>query len=281
MFDRQPAAAFRNLATVMRFEPPTAVIVQLSDVHIGSRLAGRDVAAGQALRRALAAVGSLGDRVDLLLVTGDLVDAGADEEYDELFSLLDQVAVPTVLLPGNHDDRARLRARLAGRQPIDPSLPGVCTVVEVGPLRVIGLDSWVAHEEGGRLGAEQCAWLDAQLSADGRPTIVAVHHPPVRIGHAILDTMFLDDADAFGDVVGRHPHVERVVCGHAHRSVTVRWRGTVVSVAPSSIRQFSPAFAEVARLGTNDEQPGLLVHAWVGGALASHAVGFDGRADRP
>ena len=273
---------------MMRFEPPSVVVAQLSDVHIGSRLAGRGVAAGDVLRRALDAVAALADPVDLLLVTGDLVDAGADEQYDELFALLDAAALPTLLVPGNHDDRARLRARLAGRQALEPSLPGVCTVADVGPLRVIGLDSWVANDEGGRLGPEQCAWLDHQLAADGRHTIVALHHPPVRLGHAILDTMFLDDAEALGDVVARHAHVERVVCGHAHRAVTVRWRGTVVCVAPSSIRQFDPAFAEVERLGVTQEQPGLLVHAWVGGALASHVVGFDGhvvgfdgRADRP
>jgi 3',5'-cyclic-AMP phosphodiesterase len=269
----------------MSNDPPTALVVQLSDLHVGSRLAGRGAAASDVLRRALDAVRSLAGPVELVLLTGDLVEAGTEEQYDELFSVLDASGLRIVVLAGNHDDRARLRARLRDRQRLEPSLDAVCTAVDAGPLRVIGLDSCVAGDDAGRLGPDQCAWLDAELAAHHRPTIVALHHPPVPIGHALLDTMYLGDADELGAVVERHPHVERIVCGHAHRAVTVRWRGTVVTVAPSSIRQFAPAFTADAPFALSREQPALAVHAWsggpFGGALATHVVGFDGRPDRP
>jgi len=42
-------------------------------------------------------------RPDVLLLTGDLVDHGAPDEYKLLRDLLDQVDIPTYLIPGELD----------------------------------------------------------------------------------------------------------------------------------------------------------------------------------
>jgi 3',5'-cyclic AMP phosphodiesterase CpdA len=247
------------------------VFVQLSDVHVGARRLARGEATpvGE-LRRAVAAVGGLDVPADLVLLTGDLVDHGASGEYDALLDALAPLPCPFVLVPGNHDDPAVL-ADVAARRGVPGAL---ARDVGLGPLRLLTLSSYVAGSDGGRVGPDQLAWLDGELAADGRPTVVAVHHPPVPIGHAGLDTMRLADGDALGHVVGRHAHVERIVCGHVHRAVTVRWRGTVVSCAPSVVRQFGVTFGPEVRFPKTDEPPAFVVHAWVGGALASHLVAY-------
>ena len=254
---------------------PAAVLVQLSDVHIGSRLGRRRADAYDELRRAVAAVAALDLAVDLVVVTGDLAEHGRAAEYAQLVAALDELPCPYVLAAGNHDDPSSVRALMADRLPLAPGLASVTYAADVGPLRLLVLDSCVPGRDHGRVGPEQCAWLDAELRAYVRPTVVVVHHPPVAIGHALLDTMFLADADALGAVIERHAHVERIICGHVHRAVAVRWRGTVVTTAPSGIRQFGPAFRPDAPFVLSDEAPGMAVHVWVAGALVTHVIAIE------
>jgi len=253
---------------------PAAVLVQLSDPHLGSRLARDGVTAEDALARAVAAVNGLDIGVDLVVVTGDLTDHGHPAEYGALVAGLDGLQAPYVLLPGNHDDRAALRAVLPATQSCDPGPGAIAGVATAGALRLVLLDSLVPGADRGHLGAGQLAWLDTQLAGDRRPTVVAVHHPPLRIGHTGLDTMYLDDADAFGAVIERHGHVERVICGHGHRSIAARWRGTTVTMAPSSIRQFAPTFAPEFSFSRTDDAPAMAVHLWLDGSLVTHIVSW-------
>lgn len=251
---------------------PAAVLVQLSDPHLGSRLARDGATADDALARAVAAVNGLDIAVDLVVVTGDLTDHGRPAEYEALVTGLARLRAPYVLLPGNHDDRDALRAVLPAAQSCDIATAAIACVATAGAVRVVVLDSLVPGAERGHLGTHQLAWLDAQLAADPRPTVVAVHHPPLRIGHTGLDTMYLDDADAFGAVIERHAHVERIICGHGHRPVTARWRGTTVTMAPSSIRQFAPTFGPELSFRRTDEAPAMAVHLWLDGSLVTHIV---------
>ncbi|MCC7079519.1 MAG: hypothetical protein IT530_02515 [Burkholderiales bacterium] len=51
-------------------------------------------------------------------------------------------------------------------------------------------------------------------------------------------------------------------CGHLHRSMHLRWRGTVVSAPSSTVEQVQLAFAPAAPLATLHEPPGLHLHRW-------------------
>ena len=84
------------------------LLVQLSDPHIGATWAGGDPVAG--LRAAVESVRRLPDRPDAILMSGDMADNAADGEYELVRDLLAEIGVPVFVLPGNHDDRDRLRA---------------------------------------------------------------------------------------------------------------------------------------------------------------------------
>ena len=90
------------------------ILAQISDMHItrpGERLSGFvDTAAY--LDKAVAQIGRLKPRPDALIITGDLVDGGRTEEYAHLRQLLAPLAMPMYVIPGNHDDRERLRVAL-------------------------------------------------------------------------------------------------------------------------------------------------------------------------
>jgi hypothetical protein len=62
------------------------------------------------------------------------------------------------------------------------------------------------------------------------------------------------------------------VCGHVHRGIQARWRGTVVSICPST------AFQGILNLrgdefdASTDEPPAYQVHFWNGSELVTHTV---------
>ncbi len=61
------------------------------------------------LEAVIEAVRSLPNRPDAVLVSGDLTDDGAEAGYRLAREMLDRLEVPLHVIPGNHDDRARLR----------------------------------------------------------------------------------------------------------------------------------------------------------------------------
>ena len=46
-----------------------------------------------------------------------------------------------------------------------------------------------------------------------------------------------ENAERLAAIVRRNPNVERILCGHVHRPIQVRFAGTIASVAPSTAHQ--------------------------------------------
>jgi len=253
------------------------LIAHVSDTHVtaeGELLAGRIDSPAQ-LDRVVDTILALDTPPEAVLLTGDLTDRGEPEAYAVLRRILRRLPMPVYAIPGNHDRREPMRAAFAdcGWTPATPGAR-LCYRFELGPFAVIALDSLVEGSDHGELGAEQLDWLRDQLVALAqRPALVMVHHPPVNSGIAVMDAMKLADAAPFGALVAAHGNVERILCGHLHRSMHLRWRGSMVSVPASSVEQLHLAFDPEAPLGTVAEPPGFLLH-YLDSAdgLISHAV---------
>jgi 3',5'-cyclic-AMP phosphodiesterase len=181
------------------------LIAQVSDPHIGGDWGGGDPVAG--LTSVLDAVRALPGRPDALLVTGDLVNNGTDDEYALVQELIAAVSAPVHVLPGNHDRREALRARFG--LPGDPAAP-IQYSADLGPLRLVALDTTIPGRAAGELDSERLDWLDARLAlAPTQPTLLAMHHPPVITGMEPWDAIGLDAAGRAGleEIVARHPQV--------------------------------------------------------------------------
>jgi 3',5'-cyclic-AMP phosphodiesterase len=243
------------------------LLVQLSDPHIGATWGGGDTVAR--LRAAVESVRRLPDAPDAVLISGDLAENAADGEYELVRELLAQVGAPLYVLPGNHDDRDTLRRHF--------DLPGasgmpVQYAVDLGPLRLVVVDSTRPGEDRGELDTGRLRWLDTELAgAPDRPTLIALHHPPVSTGVAAWDEIGLPAADrrALGDVLQRHPQVRRIVAGHVHRTISAELAGRAVLAVPSTYVQTRLDFNS-DEIETVDEPPGFAVHALLDGELASH-----------
>lgn len=251
------------------------LIAQITDLHVrvpGRKLYGALDTGGYAAR-AIATLAAVQPRPDIVLVTGDLVDAGSPAEYAYLRELLAALPMPVRLIPGNHDSRPAMREVFADHAYLGRA--GFIHYVEDAfPVRLIGLDSLDDGHERGCLCGERLDWLAARLAeAPGRPTLIFVHHAPFRTGVAHFDAEAFAGAADFAAIVARHPNVERVVCGHVHRPIQARWAGTLATSCPSTAHQFGLDLTPGDKLDYVLEAPGYQLHAWLaGGGLVTHTV---------
>ena len=241
------------------------LIAQITDLHVmlEGRLVYGEVDTTACLACAIDRLNTLDPIPDLALLTGDLVDAGAPQEYARLRAQLARLQIPYRLIPGNHDARDTLRAAF----PDHPYLrtdPAFCHFVdESWPLRLVGLDSLQPGRVEGVMCADRLAWLDRALAAQpDEPTLIFVHHPPFATGVAHMDALPMRGADAFAAVVARHRQVERVVCGHVHRSMSARWGGTLCTTCPSTAHQFALDLGAKMPARWTSEPPGFQLHRW-------------------
>ncbi|MCW5236746.1 phosphodiesterase [Verminephrobacter eiseniae] len=250
------------------------LIAQISDTHIetdGQRAYGIVDTAGL-LRACVADVARLDPRPDLVVLTGDLVDHGRPEEYALLQELLAPLALPLYLVAGNHDEREALRSALAGPRFDYLGQTGefLQYAVDLGPLRLLVLDTVVPQEGRGQLCHQRLAWLEQRLAEDDRPTVIAMHHPPFATGIAHMDALGLEGADALAQLLRQHPQVERLLCGHLHRSIQCRFGGTLASTCPSPAHQVALDLRADGPDCFVLEPPGYQLHLWHAGRLVSH-----------
>ncbi len=242
------------------------LIAQITDTHIvpkGELLYERVDSAAN-LAQVVRQIFKLDTLPNCVLLTGDLTDRGTPAAYAHLRELIAPLTMPVYAIPGNHDRREPLRAAFSdcAWMPKGAGDP-VSYSFDIGPLRICALDTLIEGEDGGALGADQLTWLDACLS-DGkdRPAIVMLHHPPVKSGIPSMDAVRLQSPENFGAIIERHSNVERVICGHLHRTMHVRWRGTTVSVSPSTVDQIRLAFHAQTRPASIAEPMGYQLHYW-------------------
>ncbi len=250
------------------------LIAQLSDLHVmapGRLFRGGIDTAGR-LKTAIDDLLGQRRQPDAILLTGDLVDRGAPEEYAALKAMLAPLGPPLLPIPGNHDARDTMRAAFAELD-LFHDQRFLHFAVDLGPVRVIGLDSLEPGKVEGRLCAERLAWLDARLAeAPGRPTLIALHHPPCPTGIPHMDAINLIEPEGFAAVIRRHPQVRRIVAGHVHRPIESRFAGVPCSVAPATAPQLMLDLRAQSQSNNRAEPPGYGFHLFQDGDFIGHVV---------
>jgi 3',5'-cyclic AMP phosphodiesterase CpdA len=209
-----------------------------------------------------------------VLVSGDLADHASEAEYEQVRELLAPLKTPVYVLPGNHDDRRALHRHFgvpgADGEPVQYS-------ADLGPLRLVVLDTTRPGEDPGALDPHRLAWLDAELAtAPKQPTLLAMHHPPLVTGVVAWDEVGLPAADreALAEVVGSHPQVRRLIAGHLHSATTGELARRPVLTAPSTYVQVRFDFGS-EEIQLVAEPAGFVLHTEVGGEVVSHVRPVD------
>ncbi|SFU64673.1 phosphodiesterase [Halomonas korlensis] len=206
-------------------------LVQISDCHLKADASDQAHVSGP-LRRLETVIEAVNRECPAqVLVTGDISEDETAASYRLAVATLNRLEAPWVWLAGNHDQPTLMAEQR--------ELPGE---LNLDDWRVLMPATHVTGQPYGALGAEGLAWLETRLADDPRPTLIAMHHPPVRVGSAWLDAIGLRDSEAFWRVLETHDRVRAIFFGHVHQAYMGyrRLAGGDVAVygCPSTHRQF-------------------------------------------
>ena len=250
------------------------IIAQISDFHVrcDGRLLKDLVDSEAALAAAVKHVNGLRPRPDVVLATGDLVNKARRRDYRVVRGILGVIKAQVFVIPGNNDDRERMRAVFGETGWLPGEGDFLHYTVEDLPLRLIGLDSVDAGRAEGIMCGERLRWLKARLGEQPeRPTLLFMHHPPYRTGFACVDEPPFKGAEKLARVVAANPQVVHVMCGHVHRQTFARWAGTTASTAPSTAFQMALDLRPDVVPPNVLEPAGSLVFQWrLQGGLVAH-----------
>jgi 3',5'-cyclic AMP phosphodiesterase CpdA len=253
------------------------LIAQISDLHVAEdgEFMRRFVDSNAKLEAAVGYLNGLARPPDVVVATGDLADHGRAGEYGLLREIVDQLAVPLVVIPGNHDELGPFHDAFADHEYLPPDGP-VQYAIDDYSVRLVALDTTRPGHHEGELDHDSLRWLDETLAARrDTPTLVMLHHPPFDSGIWWMDCLGLEDARGLETVIRRHPQVRRVIAGHLHRPIDTNWGSTVVSVAPSTCHQTRCDLHPDHEPVLDDEPPMLQLHWWTDDRFVSHTTVFE------
>jgi len=180
-------------------------------------------------------------RADRVFVTGDLIQDDSAGAYDRFRELLLPLNMRVHCLPGNHDVR-KLMQNVCRVPPFS-----YCAKEEVGDWLMLGLDSCISGDAGGELAAQELERLDGLVSnSTAKHVMVCLHHPPVPMGSAWLDTVGLKNGDEFLSRAQALGKVRLVVFGHVHQPYDAEHSGMRIVGTPSTCSQFKPGSDDFA-----------------------------------
>jgi Icc protein len=249
------------------------LIAQITDIHLGFEGGGAGELNRRRLDRVIAALLATRPVPDLLIASGDLADRGEASSYRQFHEAVSACPFPVAACVGNHDSRANFLAAFP-RTPTSEDF--VQYVLDVGPLRIVVVDTLEEGRHDGAFCKRRAAWLDERLSeARGHPVLLVLHHPPVPTGIAWMSAGSREPWTLrLSEVVSRHPHVAAAVCGHLHRAMVAPWAGTTLiacpPVAPHVSLDLEPMDGIDNRPMVVADPPGYALHLWTADGLVSH-----------
>ena len=180
------------------------IIVQLSDIHVGSQFKE------ETFEQVIEEVNEL--KPDAVILTGDLTNEGLTKEYEKCKSFISRLETKKIIaLPGNHDYRNTGYLLFKKHFPFEAvnDLGEGVVVVTIGTAR--------PDRDEGEVGYRQNLWLERTMKKyENKIKILAMHHHLVGIpdtGSARVEV--IDAGDVLRTILATK--VNLVLCGHKHR----------------------------------------------------------------
>ena len=218
-------------------------VLHLTDPHLFGDTAGvlRGIVTYASLSSVVQHYRAGGWRAHIAALTGDLIQDNTRGAYENCRKLIAQLELPIYCVPGNHDVRSLMREALA-----DPPFH-YCGSTVSGNWLIVGIDSCAAGRADGCVTDDEQSRLTAVIAAsEAEHVMVCLHHPPVPIGSAWLDTVSLDNGEEFLANLQSMGKVRLAIVGHVHQAYDAIHDGIQIISTPSTCRQFMHGSDEFA-----------------------------------
>ncbi len=203
-------------------------LVQLTDLHLtacGTPVGRRDPIRN--LRDALDEIAVKHADAELIAITGDLSEGGAEADYRMVRAMTERMPVPVALTIGNHDDRAQF-ARVFPEHVTEAG--HAQSVLDLSSGRAIFLDTADPPRHSGHLDQPRLSWLKERMSEHPGPFYIFMHHNPIPTGLEPLDRIMLQDRGPFCEVVATEAHrIAHIFHGHIHLPMSGSLHGVPVT----------------------------------------------------
>jgi 3',5'-cyclic AMP phosphodiesterase CpdA len=184
-------------------------IAQISDLHCGGVHFVPNL-----LERAISEVNDLAP--DVVVCSGDLTTFGFKGEYAQAKAYLDRINCPNlVVIPGNHD------ARNVGYVHFEQLFGERSSVLHVGSVSIVAVDSTVPDLDYGQIGRGRYRWIEEQFASPASLRIFVLHHHLLPVPGTGRERNVVNDA---GDALEclQRAGVNLVLAGHKH--VPYAWK---------------------------------------------------------
>ena len=212
-------------------------VAQITDTHLFANQDGQlyGINTRDSLQAVIEHIQANLPKLDLLLVTGDLVHDETMEGYLVLRKLVDNMGVPAYYLPGNHDDPATMQEVFA-----NVTRNGIASVGQ-GQWTVILLDSSIRGQVEGELSPDCLKSLANCLDANrDKHSFIALHHHVIDVQSAWLDSLNLRNSGELLNIINDFPNVKVVLNGHIHQELDEQRNSIRFLGSPSTCFQFLP-----------------------------------------
>lgn len=172
---------------------------------------------------------------DLIIVSGDLAQEPSPASYQRIQRSLLNTSIPSICLPGNHDDYGMMQKNL--------NLETVNCNKQVvhGNWQVVSLNSQIIGKTGGFLSENELNFLETCLGRSPHlHTLVTFHHHCIPTNCEWLDTMLIANSNQLFGLLANYPQVHAITTGHIHQDQETKVNGITVYGTPSTCFQFKP-----------------------------------------
>lgn len=216
-------------------------IIQFSDLHFINHATSLAT-----LETVVAELKNYSEPIDLVVITGDLVQITEAESYDIIFNKLDRLNIPYICIAGNHDVTQELDSHLPFEERRHVAMSAHPRFVANHSIstphwQLLFCDTSVAGEVHGNFSEETLAWLAKELKTTQKPSILFCHHHVLPIGSVWLDGHITKNYPEFWQRLAQFPQkLSAIFTGHVHQEQNQHFQGVAVYSVPSLSVQFLP-----------------------------------------
>jgi 3',5'-cyclic-AMP phosphodiesterase len=187
----------------------TFTIAHLSDLHCGGQYFVPSL-----LERAISEINELAPAI--VVCSGDLTTFGFKEEYAQAKGYLDRIECEEfVVIPGNHDSRN------VGYVHFEELFGDRSSVLRVGGVTVVAVDSTEPDLDHGQIGRGRYRWIEEQFAEPAEMRVFVLHHHLLPVPGTGRERNVVYDAGDCLETLQR-AGVNLVLSGHKH--VPYAWK---------------------------------------------------------